>query len=65
MTKLLQDVRVGLRGFRRTPSFAVIVLAILALGIGMSAAMFTTFQTILIRRLPVIDQDRLAIPTRG
>jgi putative ABC transport system permease protein len=38
-----------------------VALLILAVGIGMSTAMFTTFQTILIRRLPVADQDRVAI----
>src|SRR3954471_16413290 len=46
--KLLQDLRIAVRGFRRTPAFAVFVLAILALGIGAAAAMFTTFQTVLI-----------------
>jgi predicted permease len=61
MIRLPQDVRVALRGYQRTPGFALTVLAILGLGIGMSTAMFTTFDTVLIRRLPVRDQDRLVV----
>jgi predicted permease len=37
------------------------VLAILGLGIGMAVAMFATFHTVLIRRLPVRDQERIAV----
>ncbi|MDB4877963.1 MAG: permease [Gemmatimonadetes bacterium] len=61
MNRLAQDIRIALRGFRRTPTFAVASLAILGLGIGMAVAMFTTFETILLRRLPVQDQDRIAV----
>ncbi|HKT06724.1 MAG TPA: ABC transporter permease [Gemmatimonadaceae bacterium] len=59
--RLLRDARFALRGFRRTPAFFVTTVAILALGIGMSVAMFTVFRTVLIRTLPVIDQDRAVI----
>jgi putative ABC transport system permease protein len=61
MNRLGRDVRLALRGFRRTPTFVAAVLAILGLGIGMAVAMFTAFQTILVRRLPVADQDRVAV----
>ncbi len=61
MSNLTHDVRIALRGFRRTPTFVVSVLAILGLGIGMATAMFATFQAILVRRLPVQDQDRVAV----
>jgi predicted permease len=61
MGRLWLDLRIALRGFRRTPAFVVAVLAILGLGIGMAVAMFATFQTVLLRRLPVEDQDRLAV----
>ena len=59
MERLRQDLLVALRGLLRTPTFAVAVLAILGLGIGMAVAMFTTFQTVLLRRLPVREQDRI------
>ena len=58
---ILRDIRVALRGFRRTPTFAVAVLAILGLGIGTSVAMFITLQTVVMRRLPVQDQDRIVV----
>ena len=59
--RLLRDARFALRGFRRTPGFFLTTVAILGLGIGMSVAMFTVFRTVLIRTLPVIDQDRAVI----
>ncbi|MGH7618412.1 MAG: ABC transporter permease [Gemmatimonadaceae bacterium] len=61
MDQLRQDIRFALRGFRRTPGFFITAVVILALGIGMSVAMFTVFRTVLIRKLPVIDQDRIAV----
>ncbi len=61
MRQIAQDVRIALRGFRRTPAFLAAVLPILGIGIGMATAMFAVFQAILVRRLPVADQDRLAV----
>src|SRR5690348_5140848 len=59
--RLLRDARFAMRGFRRTPGFVVTTVAILGLGIGMSVAMFTVFRTVLLRTLPVVDQDRAVI----
>ena len=61
MDTLLSDVRVALRGFRRTPGFPIAVVLILALGIGVAAAMFTVCKTVLLDRLPIADQDRVVI----
>src|SRR5690242_19558843 len=58
---LLRDARVALRGFRRTPGFAITTVLILALGIGMSTTMCTVFKTILVDRLPISAQDRVVI----
>ncbi len=55
------DLRFALRGLRRTPAFFVTATIILGLGIGMSVAIFTVFRTVLLRRLPVTDQDRIAV----
>lgn len=61
MDWLRQDVRFALRGLRRSPAFTVTAVAILAIGIGMSVAMFTVFRTVLLASLPVSDQDRVAV----
>ena len=61
MDRLVQDLRIAIRGLRRSPTFAVATVLILALSIGMAIAMVTTFQTILVHRLPVQAQDRVAV----
>lgn len=61
MERIRQDIRYALRGFRRTPAFFATAVVILALGIGMSVAMFTVFRTVLVRRLPVADQDHIVV----
>jgi putative ABC transport system permease protein len=58
---LKQDLLSALRGFRRTPAFFATAVLILGVGIGMSVAMFTVFRAVLIRQLPVRDQDRIAV----
>jgi putative ABC transport system permease protein len=50
-----------IRGLRRTPGFALTASLTLALGIGLSTAVFTIAESVLIRRLPVADQDRLIL----
>jgi predicted permease len=59
MDRLRQDIRVALRGFRRTPSFTITAIAILAIGIGMAVAMFTVYDAVVVRNLPVPAQDRV------
>lgn len=61
MSRLVQDIRTAMRGLRRTPAFTVTAVLILGLGIGMSVAMFTVFDTVLLRRLPVRDEARLVV----
>src|SRR5438093_2213044 len=61
MVGLLTDIRVGIRSLRRTPGFAVTALLTLALGIGLATAVFTVAHTLLLRRLPFDDQDRLVV----
>lgn len=58
---LSQDVRYALRNLRRNPGFAAVAIATLALGIGGITAMFSAFDTILIRPLPYADADRLVM----
>src|SRR5688572_14104600 len=70
MESLLQNIRVGVRSLRRSPGFAITAILTLALGIGLSTAVFTVADALLLRRLPVADQDRLVVlsgqmPDRG
>jgi putative ABC transport system permease protein len=55
----VQDVRYALRGFRRSPAFALTVIATLALGIGATTAVFSVVDRILFRSLPYAHDDRL------
>lgn len=59
MHRVRQDIRIALRGFRRDPSFTLTAALVLAVGIGMAVAMFTVFDAVLLRPLPVTGQDRV------
>lgn len=61
MDALIQQVRVAARSLVRVPRFTAAATLTLALGIGLSTAVFTVADTLLIRRLPVADQDRLLL----
>ena len=61
MERLLDDLRVALRSLRRSPGFVATTTAILAIGIGMAAAMYTIYHVVLIERLPIAQQDRLVV----
>jgi len=59
MDRITGDVRIALRGFRRSPSFTITAVLILAIGIGMAVAMFTVFDAVVVRPLPVTNPDRV------
>ena len=59
MATLLQDLKYALRTFVRNPAFFFFAVAVLALGIGANAAMFTVAYNILLRPLPYRDAGRL------
>ncbi len=61
MTASTGDLRLAIRGLRRSPLFAIVATLSLALGIGANTAIFTLMDQILLRKLPVKDPDRLVM----
>ncbi len=59
MGALLQDIRYAARSFVRTPGFSLIVIAIVALGVGATTAIFSVVDCVLLRDLPYPDPDEL------
>ena len=59
MRSILEDVRYALRQFRKSPGFALTVVAVLALGIGANIAVFTILNGVLLRPLPYAHPDRV------
>jgi len=59
METVWRDVRVAVRGFIRSPGFAVATVLTLAVGVGAITAMYTVVQGVLLRDLPYPDPDRI------
>jgi len=55
----MQNVRLALRQFRKSPGFATTVILTIALGIGANTAIFTLVHAILLKSLPVADPASL------
>lgn len=57
----LRDVRHGVRGLLKQPGFTLVVIVLLAVGIGANVAMFSAFYQALIRPLPYRQPENLVL----
>ena len=55
----MRDVQYGLRLFARNPTFTIVALLALALGIGATTAIFSVVDTVLLKPLPYPESDRI------
>ena len=59
MESLFKDIQYGFRNLLKRPSYTVIALITLALGIGANTAIFSLISTVLLRPLPVPHPEQL------
>ncbi|HEV2837663.1 MAG TPA: ABC transporter permease, partial [Pyrinomonadaceae bacterium] len=61
MNSLWRDIRYGARILIRKPTFTIVAVLTLALGIASTTATFTVVDAVLLRKLPVTDPDRVVV----
>ncbi len=65
MRGILEDLRFSFRLLRKSPAFAFLATACLALGVGANASIFSLLNALVLRGLPVPDANRLVLLRRG
>src|SRR5437879_598138 len=62
MGEFLRDLRYAARLYRRSPGFATVTVLLIALGIAANAVIFSAFDALLLRPLPVSHPEELVRP---
>jgi macrolide transport system ATP-binding/permease protein len=57
--EMMQDLRFGLRMLLRQPGVSAVIMLTLALGIGVNTALFTAFNALVLKPLPLKDVDSI------
>ena len=61
LDSLRQDLGYALGQLRKSPGFACVAVATLALGVGLTTAMFTVVNGVFFRPLPFLEPDRVVV----
>ena len=59
LADLARDLRYAARALLRTPGFTVVAVAVLALGIGATSAIFSLVSAVWLKPLPFANEERL------
>jgi putative ABC transport system permease protein len=57
--EMLQDIRYGVRMLLKRPGFSAVIMLTLALGIGVNTALFTVFNALVLKPLPLPDVENV------
>ena len=65
LERLILDSRFALRSHRRSPLFALVAVAIVALGVGATTTIYSVVDAVLLKALPYPDAHRLVLFDHG